>query len=342
MTFTGNTEAGSLPSHADVVGELLELRRFHGISSEKVRKVARNIMTLPVVDDQIRLGRLAAQDRFLATYQVLKCAVTRNELATVEHRVLRMSFNFDNLPIVLKDRLADLENELGRSANTIAVMEREAISDLATFLIGSARSPCAEKPERPDIERMLTFTLTMEASSFAVLLRHLPMDDRSLVREAIAEEAMRFVPLADRASRLMFGDDWAAPKRFLILAERVTEFVNMASETYSPRWIGGSGALLNGHEVSLTLTGLAAKQTEAAASYGFRVVPGFRSDDDRRRGYGNDEVRPFALAAARTMTELAHAILTIEGEVKLGRLTWAKVLQGEGGRERARVLEPVW
>ena len=191
-----------LPAADDVKAELLGLRKRAGFSPAKLRTEGQLLKSLPVVDDQMALQRQNPQNRHLAAYKVVGCAIDSiSNLLWRKILILSLPYNFKLLKTeeqegwenVLKASSETARDDLARS---IVMYEKtqyfehlgRAYDELSGLLVMLSESPC-RRPEPTELqypsisnEQILSFALSC-----------LTVETKQHIRQLLSKDILDFL-----------------------------------------------------------------------------------------------------------------------------------------------------
>lgn len=169
----------TLPTVDQVEADLKSLRVHEGITPDRV-EAASHLLLLPIVDSEME--RRLFQDRGLAAYSAIECAVDRFTGNSRERIIVRRTLNLSGREEAkLGERQKGLQAEFALSDNAYSERERRAYKRLAYWLLDQVESPCGSPlPEELELN-------SGEASRPTVEL-HLDRGDlRELVQAVLSE-----------------------------------------------------------------------------------------------------------------------------------------------------------
>jgi hypothetical protein len=212
-------------------------------------------MRLPVVSDQLVRCGLSPEDRHIAAYQVIECAIY-NSIGDPTHQTLllmtlaypqeRGSFNCQpplaasEPPSFLGVRQQRVMSLYGWSKDeTLLRRQADAYADLADILVGASVSPCTQKLEQDASHQAEILALT-------ALLSILSPKHRDLVKELLLGGLFTKYPGLGRAAAQLEGHHESDVARVILHSAHYRKFLRSIrkSSQLRPPYLS-SGALLD-------------------------------------------------------------------------------------------------
>lgn len=197
-----------LPSSAEVLGELEELREHRGISPSKIRDVAPFIQRLPITEDQRLFKRLSPDDRHVAAYAAIGCVLDHAIPDVISQQILILTLRYDYNLLTVQPR-EGWENAwrgpslTARHNLVMALLQygrsryyelmRLAYDELAGQLLLRESTPCRLSAARQVAQVPVELALDQLLGLFSLA-------GRDLLRERLASQALARVDARWQAS----------------------------------------------------------------------------------------------------------------------------------------------
>lgn len=220
-----------LPTHETIVGNLAAVRQSEGATLNRIGDHCKDVMTLPVVANQMALRDLQGSDgdRRAATRSVLECAVDSKGIGTTARLILRFALNFVGSPFKLDQRRGLAMNKLNISRNTFEKRENDAFDLLAAFLLNVQDSPCDETNSQMTVEEIeRTIQAMVERGDLKIAVGLMSVESRPDRREAYARTILSHVPRGDAESRHYFPNLRDDNRALVLLRESYADFAQSA------------------------------------------------------------------------------------------------------------------
>lgn len=190
--------AGPVASSA-VLSELVWVRGRDGLAPAKLRGGCPNILSLPMTTNELERRRLAADDRHVAAFHVIQCAITTLVPRTDYSQILSLTLNMQpSGATTLGSRRTTLKGFLRATDKEFRRLETEAFDYLSTALVAGRSSPCDGKLDPALAKAELTMTVSATPDVMARLLNVLTLEDQMTVRFVVAEILSELLPTVRR------------------------------------------------------------------------------------------------------------------------------------------------
>jgi hypothetical protein len=166
------------------------------MTMRKIREQCHTLCALRATIDEVRRRQLSDSDRYVAAFEVIKCAVSSLVPRTDYSRVLARTLNVAGEDSSLEQRRDRLQSEFYFTDKIYRRVEDEAFTHLAGALVAASQSPCSGPTVDGDAKIALDFRITLTANQLGYVLTLLSLERRSSIREQLSETLLEALPNA--------------------------------------------------------------------------------------------------------------------------------------------------
>jgi hypothetical protein len=196
VSTTDGERPHTLPPASAVLSELVNLRRYDGMSISRLRSNCPVLLELPVTINELERRGLNDSDRAVAAHRVLTCGVQTLIARSDFSRILSNALNIDGSDLLLDRRRHEVQQQLFMSEKAYRRTEDSAFEELAAALVVTRLTPCGatEGGLRPNVRVDLAYTT--DNSTLIELLTMLGFERRPAVVEFHAKRILSGLPEA--------------------------------------------------------------------------------------------------------------------------------------------------